>query len=662
MPEKPTRSPFDLSLLPPTEQQFTILSDTHYMLDSGNAPVEFASRRQQSQRAGAALDLAAQLDTDFAVHLGDLIQEYPDTPTFERAVDEALDQLEASALKPHLVAGNHDVGDKADPTMPTHPVTAEILAQYHQRFGPSWYSFTSGPTHNIILNTQIMNTPLGTEQRVWLENELPQHSEKRLFVFLPLPPYLWDPAEPHRGHYDNLGQPDRAWLLELLSEYRVERLFAAHVHFAFCDRFGPVRYTIVPSTSFTRPGFGHLFTSAPAPEQGRNDTAKLGFYLCRVFDDRSDLHLIRTKGETDFTATQLITRTPASLQGAPLALTLTHPLCPAAEVPLAWPSIVRQRVRNDYPLLALQELGATSVRVPWTDLEDTLQCERLQQLRSEGVAVQAFVPFEDALDLHQLLDHFPDCADCWELQTANGPLPEEACLDLLVDCSRRTRLSLSTIVPGERIAGKQHPRTRLGFRPRELPALDTLLATRGLSIDTVLCRIDAEDRPWTTIQHFRDLPRLTHIRRVDWLLTLSDIDDAAHAQLATEALFATALLADAQLYVDPIIDLDRTMDIAHGVLDGLCNPRPVFHALRCLNSLLYVHRSLWRPAERAEKGVRILALQCEEKALELLLPEEPVEWGRTDARIYDLAAGTVVGNGGKALIAGPALVFDQGNA
>ena len=647
---------FDLSLLPPAQQQFAILSDTHYMLDPGDAPVEFASRRQQSQRAGAALDLAAQLDTDFAIHLGDLIQEYPDTSGFDRALDEALSQLEASGLKPRLVAGNHDVGDKADPTMPTHPVTAEILAQYHDRFGPSWYGFTNGPTHHIILNTQIMNTPLGAEQRIWLESELLEHATKRLFIFLHLPPYLWDPAEPHRGHYDNLGQPDRDWLLELMVQHRVERLFAGHVHFAFCDRLGPVRYTIVPSTSFTRPGFGHLFTSAPAPEQGRDDAAKLGFYLCRVFDDRSDLHLIRTAGKTDFTTTQLITRTPASLQGAPLGLTLTHPLCPAAEVPLAWPSVIRQRVRNDYPLLALQEIGATSVRVPWTDIEDPLQRERLQQLRAEHIAVQAFVPFDETLDLHHLLDHYPDCANRWEIQTAGEPMPDAACLELLADCSRRTPLSLSTIVPGEIIAGKQHPRTRLGFRLQELAALDALLAANDLVLDSVLCRIDSEDNTWTTIQHFRDLPPLTHIHRVDWLLSLPSCDDYVHANLAAEALFATALLPDAQLYVDPVLDLDRTMDIAHGLLDGLCNPRPVFHALRCLNTLLHVHSAKWVPEEREENGVRVLVLRSAERVLELLLPEEAVEWSGADNRIYDLAAGTVAVDTDKVLISGPSLV------
>ena len=660
---------FDLSLLPPAQLQFTILSDTHHMLDPGDAPVEFPSRRRQSQRADAALRLAADLNADFAIHLGDLIQEYPDTPDFTRTLDEALNQLAASGLKPHFVAGNHDVGDKADPTMPTHPVTAAVLDLYHSRIGPSWYSFDHGPIHAIVLNSQIMNTPLGAAQRTWFETELAQHSAKRLFVFLHLPPYLWDPSEPHRGHYDNLGQPDRSWLLELLVQHRVERLFAGHVHFAFCDRLGPIRYAIVPSTSFTRPGFGHLFTSAPAPERGRDDAPKLGFYLCRVFDDRSDLHLIRTEGAAEFTETKLLTRTPAALQGAPLGLTLTHPLCPTVEVPLAWPSVIRQRLRNDYPLLALQELGATSVRVPWTDIEDPLQRERLQHLRAEGVAVQAFAPFADVskmgasqrdaapLDLHHLLDHYPDCADSWEIQTAGEPLPTDDQLDLIASCTRRTPLSLSTIVPGEHIAGKQHPRTRLGFRVEELSALDELLAAKDLSLDSVVCRIDSEENPWATIQRFRELPALPHIHRVDWLLTLPGVDDDINTRLAAAALFAVALLPDARLYVDPTLDLDRTMDVGHGLLDARCNPRPVFHALRCLNTILHVHRAVWAPEERQERGVRVLSLRSEEGRLELMLPEEPVEWPFSAKRLCHLTRATVIADADKVLIEDPALVY-----
>jgi 3',5'-cyclic AMP phosphodiesterase CpdA len=633
---------FDLSLLPTAPYQFTIVSDTHYMLDPGSAALEFESRRHQSGRAFAALRLAAALPTDFAIHLGDLVQEYPDTPNFARALDEALQQLHDCGFAPKHVAGNHDVGDKPDPAMPTHPVNAEILELYHKRFGPSYYAFDCGPLRAIALNSQIFNTTLATEQRAFFERELHAHAERRLAVFLHLPPYLWDPNEAHQGHYDNIGEPDRSWLLDLLKRYNVEILFCGHVHFSFYDQLRNTRLVVCPSTSFTRPGFGHLFASASAPEQGRDDSPKLGFYFCRLVDDRIDLHLVRSEGsEITDTAetrqTRLLTRTPAALQGAPLGLTLTHPLCPSVEVPITFPSVVRQRVRNDYPFLACLELGATRVRAPWTDLDDPLQKRRLQMLRAEGVGVQIFAPYCDELDLHHLLDQHPDAADLWELQIAGSPWPDAGCLHKLADCRRRTRLALSPILPGEKVYGKQHPRTRLGFRVDELVELNRLLAASDVALDAVCCRIEDEAGPWQTINAYSALPTLTHIGRVDWLLSLPDRDDETNAHLAAEALFATARLPNAQLFVDPPQDLDRTMDVCHGLLDARCNPRPAFHVLRTLNTLVHVYRGTGFAAGEG------LELFSNHKRLQLLLDstQGPAEPGAQNLLLYDLARGVV---------------------
>jgi len=282
-------------------------------------------------------------------------------------------------------------------------------------------------------------------------------------------------------------------------------------------------------------------------------------------------------------------------------------------------------------------------------------------LRSEGIAVQAFVPFDDNLDLQHLLDHFPDYADSWEIQTAGNPLPSETCLALLANCSRYSRLSLSTIVPGELIAGKQHPRTRLGFQITELTTLDNLLTASDLTLDSVLCRIDGTENPWTTVLCFRNMPPLTSIRRVDWLLTLHGSDDGASANLATEALLAMALLPDARLYVDPMLDLDRTMDVGHGLLDTRCNPRPVFHALRCLNTILHVHRATWTPLEREECGIRVLGLRSQEDMLELFLSDEPFDRVFAGDCLYRLAQGTVELDVGRTRIEGPLLIRTQVN-
>ena len=421
----------DRSLLGPAEFEFVVLGDTHYMLDPGDRALEFESRRRQTARADAALRLAASLRPDFIVHMGDVVQEYPETGRHAEALKRAKTQLTGLGVEVFHVAGNHDVGDKPDPTMPTRPVTLESLERYRSGFGPSWYSFDRGGCHFIVINSQILNTdmPESESQQDWLERDLALHGRKRVFLFLHLPLFLEHPDEPHVGNYDNIGQPDRAWILDLVRRHRVEAVCAAHVHFAFLNTFGPTRIYNIPSTSFVRPGFSHLFTGPSPPEQGRDDAPKLGFYLFRVFPDRTDVHFIRTGGavtleeETHGAPKRLLTRTSPGLPASPLGLTLLHPLATRTEIPIAFPSVVRQRVRNDYPLLAGLELGATAVRLPVVDLDDPFQRERLRLLREEGLRITAMAHASGTPDLSEYVRRYSKCVDTWEIQLPGSLLP-----------------------------------------------------------------------------------------------------------------------------------------------------------------------------------------------------------------------------------------------
>ena len=643
---------FDRSLLPEALGEFVVVADTHYMLEGGAGLGEFPSRGKQSQRAAAALRLVAALEPDFVVHMGDVVQEYPGTEGFAQALDQALEQMAACRVQPRWVAGNHDVGDKPDPTMPTHPVEAEGLAQYHQRMGPSWYSFDHRDLHLAVLNSQILNTGLPAEetQRAWLEADLAAHAGQPTAVFLHLPPYLHDPGEPHLGHYDNIGEPARSWLLDLLAARRVDWLFAAHVHFAFCDPAAGPNYRIVPSTSFTRPGFSHLFHGAPPPEQGRDDAPKLGFYLCRLRPDRLDIHLVRTGGALDWAPgpPRLLTPASADLGGAPLALTATHPLGWTAAVPLAFPSSVRQPVRNDYPLLACLELGARTLRCPWTDLDQT--GAGLAFLRRQGVQVQATVLGDGATPYESILERHRDQVDTWEIQTPGGPWPTSACLYLFKSYHRNLRLSLAPVIPGQPMAGKQHPRTRVGYRPDEMAQLDRRLQDGDTWIEAALCRLEAAT-PWDDALAWRQVGPLATMGRLELLFELpgqSDDDDAARA---AEALFATTLLPGARLFVEPLIDLDRTMDVGQGLLDPWCNPRPVFGLLRCLNAVLHRFRVPFAQASSLEgDGVKARLIRGPSRTLALLLPEVldalPASVlgelaGADSVRLYRLVDGTV---------------------
>ena len=74
------------------------------MIDVGDRPLEFESRRKQTQRAGVALQQVAGIGADFVIHMGDLVQEYPETPDFKPAMTEARDQIRACNIDPHYVA------------------------------------------------------------------------------------------------------------------------------------------------------------------------------------------------------------------------------------------------------------------------------------------------------------------------------------------------------------------------------------------------------------------------------------------------------------------------------------------------------------------------------------------------------------------------------
>lgn len=653
---------FDRSLMAPAEFEFVVVADTHYMLDPGGGTLEFQSRRKQTARADAALRLAASLGADFILHMGDLVQEYPESLRHNEAISRARAQLARLDAKVRIVAGNHDVGDKPDPTMPTRAVTSESLKRHHALFGDSWYSFDHQDCHFVVINSQILNTglPESVSQRDWLEHDLATHGQGRVFLFLHLPPFLEQPDEPHLGNYDNIGQPARRWLLDLTARYGIDTVCAAHVHFAFLNRIGTTRIHNVPSTSFVRPGFSHLFTGSAPPEQGRDDAPKLGFHLFRVFRERTDVHFIRTMGALalDDAATaapkRLLTRVSTGLPASPLGLTLLHPLVNMAEIPIVFPSIVRQRVRNDYPLLSAVELGASAVRFPASDLDDSRQRERLEVLSDEGLRLMATLPASSAADLLRYVRRHADAVDAWEVQIPGALLPSGDLTEALVAMGKDNsiHISLAPILAGEVRPGKQHPRTRIGYLPAELSDLNDFLAEHDVSVDRAVCRLDGNE-PWKTGLELPDPGALSHVKAVDLVVSLVSCDDARNANAAAESLFCAALLPGARVYFDPFVDLDRTLDAAHGLLNTSCNPRPAFHVLRCLNSVLYRERVSLKDTGAVELPGTTVRTLTGGDCLHALITSERGELpdlgglafpgisGDAPSRLYRLSEGTV---------------------
>jgi hypothetical protein len=598
-----TPTPLDTSFLPAADFMFVVMTDTHHMLDPGSQRIEFESRRHQSARAEYALGKIATLDRAFVVHLGDLVQEFPEGPGFEESLAIALDAFKRSGVEVRQVAGNHDVGDKPDPTMPTEWATQETLDNYHRRFGPSWTSWNEGGCHFVILNSQILNGPLPAvdAQREWLEQDLAMHGRLPTCLFLHLSPFLVEPHEPGLGHYDNIDEPARSWLLDLIHRHNIRMVFSGHSHFGFFNRIGQARSYLVPSTAFTRPGFCEVFSSAPPPERGRDDAPKLGFYAVSVHDGELRVRLVRTGGRTAATpspagARQLVTAVTADLPTSPLGVTMRQPLAPVTEVPIAWQSTVRQPVRNDFPLLACLELGVRYVRVPWTDLTNPVQRERLAILRDEGVAITAFRTWmPNGTDVAALVDEHLDVLDGIELQIPNALVPNDECLEAIRSLTAIDGLSVSLapLLPHERVPGKQHARTRIGYHFDELAPLNLRLKDSGIRLDRVLCRLDAGQSP-AEVMRRADPDRMTEIGACDWAIEFAEGDRALQTPRAAGAMVEVAAHAGSRLYLEPLIDMDRTMDAPPGILTRLCNPNPVFAALRTLNTVLFRNPGSWQ--------------------------------------------------------------------
>ncbi len=587
---------FDRSLLEAATLEFVAVADTHYMLDTTGQKLEFQSRARQTARAEVALRQMQALQVPFLIHLGDVAQEYPETERYQQAMVESKAQLDKWCPVRHHVPGNQDIGDKPDPSTPGLPVTAQTLKAWEAHYGKTWFSFDDSDIHFIILNSQILNTdlPQADQQRQWLEDDLAKTNGRRTCLFLHLPLFLSSPDEPYIGNYDNVGEPDRSWLIGLIKKHNVQWMMSGHVHFPFFQRIGNARYLTSQATSFTRPGFSHLFSSPPPADQGRDQHQLLGFHLIRVMADRFDDHLVRTSGATEFPQAltegwqRLLTRPPRGLSEGRLGVNLRHPLSTTIEVPTAWPSAIRQPARNDLPLLACGELGVRSVRVPIADCVDPGQSARLAVLRDEGIRLAAHALSAEPTVSAELLQSIAASVDSIEIQLI-GDQPDITAIEELKSlvAGLTCPISLSTLTPRQPTPGKQHPRTRHGFLYRDLAALNSTLAKAGLKVDAVLCRINPE-RAADDLAAIGAIGPLSHIGQVDAAFEFLP-HTAATVAAAARALAANQKRSSGILFFEPLVEMDRTMDASPGLLDSQCNPQPAFHALRCVNSISSIH-------------------------------------------------------------------------
>lgn len=362
-------------------RQFTfgVITDTHLSQgeDDCNSPFE-VNRLANARMRHVVRELNGQ-DLAFVINVGDLIHPVPAVPDlYERAAARFHEQVAELRHDLYLTPGNHDIGDKPNDWAPAAGICEDFVALWDKHFGAHYQSFDHAGMHFVIVNAQIINSGLAceTEQQRWLEADLAANRDKRIFMASHYPPYFSRADE--EENYDNIGEPGRSWLLGLLESHGVEALFIGHVHNFWYNRYADTDCYLLPSTSFVRQDYSEMYRAAPDPdaEAGRNDKPKLGYFLVHVHEAGHVVEIVRTYG-----------RTVAPDAPEPAPVERVAPVHPRAnphggfgfDMRQNWMEVVeipptggldefdRKEVRNDYPLMALWEMGVRKLRVPLRD-------------------------------------------------------------------------------------------------------------------------------------------------------------------------------------------------------------------------------------------------------------------------------------------------------
>ncbi len=572
--------------------QYAVISDTHIRLPDAVEEGGYASNREGVERAEYLVRCLNSLRLDFVVHLGDLVHPIPALDNHEAAVEKAQQIFSAVQAKFYALPGNHDIGDKPNAWLPAPVVEEHSHHVFTKYWGPLYQSFTIDPCHFICLDTPVLNSGFEREheQRAWLEGELNDARAKglRIFVFMHYPLFICDPLEPI--HYDNVDDPARTWLRELFDDYAVEAVFSGHVHNAFVGVHQGTIYYSLPSVAFVRPEYSELATITPGDEFGRNDTAKLGFYIVKVYQDRHEIVPIRTYGAGQMSA-GMPSVEPYQIPGAALrqfGVTLRRGWGRRVELAAdGLDEFSRKEAYRDGLLIALMELGVKALRVPMADLAHADVRQRLMDFVKFGFEFTVFsLSIPDQITL-AVMAAYGGLIENWELIF---PEHAEAQIGIAVGQARQVfagQIFIAPVVPiKESDDGKtfQHFASH-GFSCRQISRAQNWLSQIEPSSGEIglTFRVSPWDEPGVEL---REIERASDaIKVVNLQLPRRDEgvcfdDDSRLGAFIVEAYRASQLMTHTTVFVDTFVDSDRGYYPRIGLVDRRYNPRPAFYALK----------------------------------------------------------------------------------
>jgi 3',5'-cyclic AMP phosphodiesterase CpdA len=623
-----------------------VVADTHLSEQDMESNSPFPVNRLANGRMKHVVQDINALNPDFVINLGDLIHPVPGVPdAYSEAVNRFIEQTSKLNCKQYLVPGNHDVGDKPIDWSPAGTVCDEYLALWEKYFGDHFYAFEQQGCHFLVINAQIINTGLAAEQaqREWLQGYLKEHKGERFFANIHYPPFLTEATEPE--HYDNIGEPGRSWLLDLLEQYQVEALFAGHVHNFWFNRYASTDCYLLPSTAFVRQDYSEMYRVPPkdGDEYGRNDDAKLGYFKVNVYEHGHVCHIIRTYGQlaVEGDQAQLPVRTeavhPAEHQHAPLGFDLRQTWSEILEIPPSGglDEFIRKPVRNDYPLMAVWEMGVKKLRVPLQDLENDYVRERMAVLQQHGQEFTVFSFGVATLVQIELLNQYQGLVHSWELAFAKHDLeaivaqlkalPETFGIDIYLS-------RLRTHDDAKQGGGRYFHVINHGYALADKEMMTTLLTRYELHsvISGFVLRMAWADQPWNIISDAGLLAQeldtrfSVHARMAGENPAEANYDDLANANRISASLVAAMTQQRVDVFVDTFADNDRGYFVKNGVVDRLYNPRIGSQVVRNLYAELNQQSELSADNSYSLAHGQVLTFSNAENDFVLVLPTAPM--------------------------------------
>ncbi|MDX3905978.1 MAG: metallophosphoesterase [Pigmentiphaga sp.] len=584
--------------------RFAVIADSHVNPSEHDRISPFESHRLTNARLRHTVRTLNGLRPAFVMHVGDMIHPVPEAVSYPQAAEQfrqAVAQLECPI---HLVPGNHDVGDKLADYVPAGAIRPDYLELYSRHFGRHFYSFDAHGCHFVVINTSLINSglPQEQEQARWLEADLAANQGGRCFLFMHYPPFV--ATEDEHGHYDNIDPPGRAWLLDVVARHGVAVAFTGHVHNFFVNRHAGTFFYLMPSTAFVRADYAEALHAGQPPEHelGRNDAAKLGVMVVDVYEDAVVPQFVRTFGMSRAGDEVLPQRDwprlpPAAGELPTLGLELRYGWTALYDIPYSsmLDEFRRKRARNDYPILALWEMGVRKLRVPLDDLLDDSARKRMEILAASGGRFTVFhfgMPNDAELDR---IRQSRGAVEGLELILKWPPAPDLKARLIAIRDRAGVPLVLSRFwnASGESRDGKQ---IKLlvdhGFTCNDdkLPAL--LGAAGAESVQGIVFRIDRETAARTGIEQAvaaaerAGLRAQVHMRLADDSPARARCDEWSNTSRVLEAALCSHYYRGHTIFLDTLSDVDRGYFPRVGLIDRLGNPRRAGRSLRNLNGAL----------------------------------------------------------------------------